>query len=310
METIQAYLDGRCSEYELECRLRHKDGTYRWVLARGAAVRDENQRPYRMVGSHLDITEKKWTMEILREHEVQLLAAQRIQEHLLPRSAPCLPGFDVAGACRPAEYAAADYFDYLPMSDGALGLVVADVSGHGFGAALLMSAVQSHLRALVDTRAEIGDILHRLNVLLVEKTEEERFVTLFFARLDPARRTLGYINAGHPSGYILDASGDVKAELARTADLLGVLPDAEFVPNDCGTLEPGDLLFLMTDGILEACSPEGTMFDAQHALDVVRLHRHAPAREIIDVLCREVVAFSRRSAPCDDITAVVIKACV
>ena len=97
-----------------------------------------------------DITEKKLAIDALREQEAQLLAAQRIQECLLPQSAPMLPGFDIAGACHPAEFASGDYFDYLPMTGGAMGLAIADVSGHGFASALLMSAVQSHLRALVE----------------------------------------------------------------------------------------------------------------------------------------------------------------
>ena len=223
-----------------------------------------------MVGSHLDVTEKKQAIETLREHEAQLLAAQQIQERLLPQSAPNLPGFDIAGGCHPAEFAGGDYFDYLPMADRTLGLVIADVSGHGFAPALLMSAVQSHLRALVDIHAEMDVILHRVNARLVERTEESRFVTLFFAQIDPVSRRLTYVNAGHPPGFVLDKSGNLKSELASTAFLLGVLPDAEFIPKDYGVLEPGDLLLLLTDGVLEAPSPDGIPFGVDRALGVVR----------------------------------------
>jgi PAS domain S-box-containing protein len=267
----------------------------------------EIQRGIHVVCMIRDVTERKQVMETLRDHEAQLLAAQRIQECLLPQSVPRLPGFDIAGVCHPAEFAGGDYFDYLPMADRKLGLVIADVSGHGFAPALLMSAVQSHLRALVDVHTEMGTIVHRVNTLLVERTEESQFVTLFFARIDPASRRLTYINAGHPSGYVLDESGNVKSELASTASLLGVLPDAEFIPKHYGVLEPGDLLLLLTDGILEAYSSDGIQFGVDRALGVVRDHRDGTAREIVDALYREVLAFSRRNVPSDDVTAVVVK---
>ena len=131
LKYIQDYLEGKTPKYELEHRLRHKDGSYRWIIARGAVVRDGAGKPCRLVGSHLDITDRKRSEQLMREREAELIAAQRIQKHILPHSAPSVPGYDIAGWLLPAEFAAGDYYDYLPMPDGSLGIVVGDVCGHG-----------------------------------------------------------------------------------------------------------------------------------------------------------------------------------
>ena len=103
LSTIRNYLDGRLQDYEVEHRLRHKDGSYRWILTRGALVCDEKSRPYRIVGAHLDITQRKRNEAILREREAQLLAAQQIQRHLLPQNPPAVSGYDIYGTSNPAE---------------------------------------------------------------------------------------------------------------------------------------------------------------------------------------------------------------
>ena len=156
---VQDYFEGRTPEYELEHRLQHKDGSYRWILARGAVVRDGSGKPYRMVGSHVDITDRKRSEQLMREREAELIAAQRIQEHILPHSAPSVPGYDIAGSLLPAEFAAGDYYDYLVMPDGSLGIVVGDVCGHGSGPALLMASTSAHLRSFVLDHSDIGEIL-------------------------------------------------------------------------------------------------------------------------------------------------------
>ena len=266
---IQAYLEGRSAEYELEHRLRHKDGTYRWILARGAAVRDRQGRPSRMVGSHIDITVQKRTAAQLNERLVQLRAAQKIQQTLLPKRSPALDGLDIAGFSVPAAYAGGDMFDYLTMVGGHLGVVVGDVSGHGIGAALQMASTLAFLRSLAQTCATIGEIMTRLNGFVYEGTEED-FVTLVLTRIDLKARTLTYANAGHPPGYVLDAAGDVRAELSSSTIPLGIEGHLDFPVGAPIALGPGDLVVLVTDGILEAESPEGILFGEDRLLELIR----------------------------------------
>ena len=149
--------------------------------------------------------------------ETELIAAQRIQEYILPHSASSVPGYDIAGSLLPAEFAAGDYYDYIPMPDGSLAIVVGDVCGHGFSTALLMASASAHLRSFVSEHSDIGEILRHLNNLLCNETEEGRFVTLVFAQIELASRRLKYMNLGHPSGYILGHSGDVKGVLQSGA---------------------------------------------------------------------------------------------
>ena len=130
-----------------------------------------------------DLTELKRAEEIVRENLAHLLAAQKIQEHLLPKHPPVLPGFDIAGALYPAEFAAGDHFDFLPMPDDCLGIVVADVAGHGIGPAILMASTHAHMHSLAATYTDVEEILHRANLILVGETDPERFVTMFFSAL-------------------------------------------------------------------------------------------------------------------------------
>ncbi len=307
MDAVQDYLTGRTPDYELEHRLRHKDGSYRWILARGAAVRDAQGKASRMVGSHLDITDRKRAERVARRREAVLLAAERIQQYLLPHTSPELPGFDVAGATYPAEFAAADYFDYLCFPDGSFGVVVADVSGHGFSSALLTASTSAHIRSSAETCSAVEDVLERANAHLLRETEDGRFVTLILARIDLQRRLLSYVNAGHPYGYVFDASGAVKSVLKSATLPLGVLPDTQFRPNGPIPLEKDDLVLLLSDGVLEAQSDRGELFGMDRVIETVRAHRQAPAREVIHRVREKVQTFTRQDRSVDDLTIVVVK---
>ena len=222
------------------------------------------------------------TRRCCSQREAQLIAAQRIQEFILPHRAPQVPGFDIAGKVLPAEFAGGDYFDFLMLPDGAMGIVVGDVSGHDVSAALIMASASAHLRSFAEDHDDVQEILFHTNAILSRETDDARFVTLFFLRLDPHTRQIRYVNAGHPSAYVLSQAGDVKQVLHSNSFPLSVLPDAEYPLSDVLELAPGDIVLLITDGILEARSPTGEFFDADHLLAVLRDNGHRSAAEIID----------------------------
>ena len=307
LTTIRDYLEGRTTEYELEHRLRYKDGTYRWILARGAAVRDVYGKPYRMVGSHLDITDRKKAEQKRIERDIQLTAAQKIQEHILPRSTPTIPGFDIAGGLIPAEYAAGDYFDFLCLPDHSMGLIIGDVCGHGVSSALLMATTAAHVRSFAEDHSSIQEIMEHTNSILCREIEDCWFVTMFFAQLDPASRILHYVNAGHPFGHVLSQSGEVKATLESGSLPLGILSDSEFPVTGSVQLEPNDTVVLTTDGVLEARSPDEECFGAARMLEVVRTNLHRNANGIVESLQLALTDFAESHDRQDDVTVVIMK---
>jgi PAS domain S-box-containing protein len=254
-----------------------------------------------------DVTESKVIEQKLREQEAHFLAAKEIQERLLPDAPPELPGFDIAGACYPAEFAAGDYFDYVALADECVGVVVADVSGHGVGPALLAASTQAHLRSLAETPAEIEEILSRINRFLLGEAQNEHFVTMLLVHLHPPSRTLAYVNAAHPSGYIVDSSGRLKARLPSTGLPLGVIAEAEFPAGEATQLAPGDVVLLFSDGLLEAGSPDGDSFGTERTLEVLSVNHAKPAAEIIAAVYRALQQFSSGAPLQDDVTLVIIK---
>jgi sigma-B regulation protein RsbU (phosphoserine phosphatase) len=290
----------------IEHRIIHRGGTTRWVRNTIFSHRDRTGRLVQYDGLIEDITQHKLDQE-RRRRDAEFLAARTIQEHLLPDGPPTLPGFDIAGMTYPAEFAAGDYFDYLPMRDGLVGFVVADVSGHGIGPAIFMAATQAYLRSLVVVHTELDEILKHANAILCREMKGDHFVTLLLAKLDPETRSLVYASAGHPTGYIIGSTGEVKAHLESTGLPLGILPDAIFSVRCPLALEPGDVVLLLTDGLLEARSAEDSLFGTERAIDVIRSNRDRTASEILASVYGAWREFSGRDESLDDITVVVIK---
>jgi PAS domain S-box-containing protein len=306
-QTIQDYLEGRLADYELEHRLRHKDGTYRWILSRGAALRGEDGRVCRMVGSHLDITDRKASETRIRDQEAQFIAAGEIQRHLLPQAPPVLAGYDIDGRCYAADFAAGDHFDYFHLRDGSFLVVISDVCGHGVGPAILMASMHAHLCSFADSHTDVSEILAKVNSVLLKESGDSRFVTALAGRIDPATRLLTHVNCGHPPGIVLNSKGEVTARMEGTNLPLGVLEDVEFRLSDPVQLNEGDAVLFYTDGVLEAESPDGTAFGLDRTIQVVRDHRDRPALEIVHALRQAVKDHVDTGEILDDVTLVVAK---
>ncbi len=244
----------------------------------------------------------------LRANEEQLKAASLIQRDLFPRQAPDLSSFEIAGESFPAEATGGDYYDFIPMDAGRLSLVIGDVSGHGFGPALLMAATRSYLRAFCQNTRKPGEILFNTNrVLHADVRDRPRFVTLILGIVDPVDMSLTYASAGHHYGYIIDQEGRARVKLASTGLPLGIFDNSTYYSPEKIQLEPGDLVLLLTDGVSEARSVDGRTFGIARALETVHEHRSLSAAEIVGALYRAVVGFSNGLRREDDITAVVMK---
>jgi len=244
----------------------------------------------------------------LVEKRTQLQIARSIQLGLLPKSAPAIEGFDLAGASQPAEEVGGDYFDFLPMRGGRLGLVISDVAGHGIGPALVMTATRTCLRSLaVAHDCGLEEIVERSNRVLYGSMPDNCFVTLALVQLDPSARLIRYVNCGHTTGYLLDSRGSVKAQLGSTGPPLGCSEEYEVDAVLEHPLEDGDALVLLTDGVTEAEAAEDQFFGEKRALEIVRANLHRPAAAIVAAIHSATREFCRSEIPRDDTTSIVVK---
>jgi sigma-B regulation protein RsbU (phosphoserine phosphatase) len=273
--------------------------------------RDEDERMTKLfsaVSAQLGgMVRRKRAEQELRANEEQFRAAREVQDRLFPKIAPALPGFDIAGFSHPASAAGGDYFDYLPMLGDRQGIVIADVTGHGIGPALLMAEARAYLRLLARSHEQVGEILTTANRVLSGDIGAEQFITMLLVGLDPGSRTLSFANAGHPAGYVLGADGRIKLQLKRTGVPLGIQPETQYTVAPPFTLVSGDLVLLLTDGIDEAVAPNDEFFGIDRTLDVVRAHQRLGAAELVQKLYDEVRRFAGNTPQLDDATAVVVK---
>jgi PAS domain S-box-containing protein len=309
-DMVQQYVAGLLAGERVppvEHRIWHRDGTTRWVRNTIVPHYDECGRLGRYDGLVEDITERRRAEEGLRHSAANLLAARKVQEALLPVSPPELVGYDLAGDSFPSETVGGDYYDFIPMLDGCLGIAIGDSSGHGLASALLAAELRATIRTLVHTYPDVGTILTIANRVLSAGMVEWCFVTFLFARLDPKTRTLVYSSAGHPPPRVMDAEGNVRNELSSMGIPLAIQHDYLYTSSGPIPLKEGEAVLFYSDGISEAASPDGALFGTQRITEVIREHLSLPAREIVDRLHQRVLAHCRPKLPADDLTAVVLK---
>jgi sigma-B regulation protein RsbU (phosphoserine phosphatase) len=240
---------------------------------------------------------------VLRDMEI----AQQIQLSFLPESAPELFGIEMGGRCISAAHVGGDYYDFFRRNEHTVDLLIADVSGHSVGAALVMSEVRTLLRAQVNSAHNASAILQSLNNQLYEDlTRAELFITMFYAKYNATTGRLSYANAGHNHPMICRRGQSACIELDAEGLILGVKQSVVFEERTI-ELQKGDVLLFYTDGLTEATSPEGDMFENRRVCRQLGSISHLPVQEIIDSFYQAVTEFTGSTTLQDDISIVVLK---
>src|SRR6266852_990682 len=238
--------------------------------------------------------------------EGQLEVARQVQLELMPAKDPRLAGYDISAYNFPTEEVSGDYYDWVKIFDDQIGLVIADVSGKGVPAALLMAFLRASLRAATHIGYSPHISMTKVNYLLWESIERNQFVTAFYGILDATNRTLAYTNAGHNPPLLLDADGNAHFE-ERGGVPLGMFRDSRYYEYYV-TIEPGQMLVLYTDGVTEAMNSSDEEYGPDRLVDAVKRGRHLSSRALIDSIHREVIDWTEGRGAHDDVTFFIIKA--
>ncbi len=236
--------------------------------------------------------------------EKQVRTAAEVQQRMIPHTPPKLPGVDLASVYVPCHELGGDFYDFIPLPANNLGLVMADVSGKGVPASLIMASVRAFLRAQVDNVYYLYEVIRRINLMLCRDTKMGEFVTLFYGVLDGTSRRLTYCNAGHPPALLL-RKGQI-IELSSDNMVLGVNPNEDYKQSFID-LQKDDLLLLYTDGVTDAVNFAGERFGRQRIADTLR-KGGASADAVAQSILWEVRKFAGLVKRPDDITMMVAKA--
>jgi sigma-B regulation protein RsbU (phosphoserine phosphatase) len=274
-----------------------------------SAYTEEDKQLLMLLASQVAIiVEKAMLHEQLVEKkrlEAQLEVARQVQLALLPERDPIVDGFDISGYNFSTEEVSGDYFDFVKPYDDQLGLVIADVSGKGVPASLLMAFLRASLRAAIHTGYAPNVAMGKVNYLLWESIEQHQFVTAFYGMLDATNRTLAFVNAGHNPLLVLNPDGPRFVE--RGGLPLGLFKDTRYYEYYL-PIDSGQILVLYTDGATEAQSPDGVEYGRSRLVDAVRASRERSARDMIDFIYNDIFEWSGGRGASDDVTFVIIKA--
>jgi sigma-B regulation protein RsbU (phosphoserine phosphatase) len=260
------------------------------------------------ISDHMAIAMENATlhMELLEKQrmEQELALGREIQSRLLPSAPIDVRGIELGALSLPCYEVGGDYFDFIELPGGDLGLAIGDVSGKGVSAALIMSSVQAALRVAAPIEDDLARLVARLNALIFRSARGHKYATFFFARYSPATGVLRYVNAGHNPPYIATAEG--LTEIGSTGRPIGILPESSYTE---GTIElpHGSVLFLYTDGLNEAADPDEVEFGNDQLRELFLAQRDIPTDEIPLRVLQAVTSFERGAKATDDKTIVVMR---
>ena len=279
---------------DLEFRMVRKDGTLLPVLLSATAVKDSTGKFKLSRSTVFDVTERL-ALERMKRLEwrasQEMEIARQVQARLFPQTAPALATLEYAGACTQARAVGGDYYDFINLASGRVGLVGADVCGKGLSSALLMAGLRADLRSMCRVAPlDLPHMLKNVNSLFYESTDPGVFVSLFFGDYDDATRRLRYANCGHNPPLLVRVDGTVE-HLGATGPVLGVLPDWECSVAEA-QLASGDILVFFTDGIQEASNDAGEEFGIARLVEAILPNRHLPVSSLLNVIATTAQRFS------------------
>lgn len=235
----------------------------------------------------------------------EIAMARQIQLDLLPKCPPRSERFNVCAHSLPSRTIGGDFYDFIPRGDGTFGMVIADASGKGMPAALLVAQIQAMLRSEIANNTQISKILSNINRYVVESTSSEKFATLFYGEFDENTHEFRYANAGHNYPIVVRSDGTSEM-LSQGGILLGAFGGVEF-QEGVVSLRNNDLLFLYTDGLSEAQNEKDEEYGESRILDYILRNRHLDSDMIVDGILADVRRFDPTEPPRDDTTLVVLK---
>ncbi len=255
----------------------------------------------------LSVTRARLIQETMAKNKIteQLQVAREIQKSFLPQEPPRYSGFDLDAVNISSEEVGGDYFDFIPIVDYQLGVTIADVSGKGLPASLIMASFRASLIAEIRNNYAIRTILRKVNNLICESVERGKFVTAVYGVLDVKNRIFTFANAGHNPPLLLRQSGEVEF-LTTGGWTLGIQAERDYEERPIH-IRSGDLLVLYTDGVTEAENKSSELFGTERLVELVRAHRDRSAKEIRSTIVSEVGRFRDADKQPDDLTLMIIK---
>jgi sigma-B regulation protein RsbU (phosphoserine phosphatase) len=235
----------------------------------------------------------------------ELEMARNIQRRLMPQEIPVVAGLEVHGESRPCFEVAGDYYDIINTEEGNTILVIADVSGKGAGAAMIMANLQASIRVGVELSEDFANFIFRINNHIYRNTSPSEFITLFIGVWEPKTKTLHYINAGHNPALLIDKQGKLTT-LDATGLILGILPDQQY-EKAMVKIEEGSVLAIFTDGLEEALNPDNEIFGQKNIAGSMLAAKDLSSKDIIKAVYTKAVEHCKGKPLHDDVTMIVVK---